>query len=316
MFCGRMDGILNINKPAGMTSFGVVARVKRLSGEKHTGHAGTLDPLATGVLPVCLGQATRVIEYLFAESKTYRAEVELGKSTDTYDAEGRVTRTADASSITREEIEKALVNFRGEIRQTPPMFSAVKLKGKPLYELARSGIEVERKSRPAQIFSLGITGWQPPLVTLEIDCGKGTYIRSLANDLGEALGCGAYMKSLVRLRVGPFRIEESQTLTELEEAFRVGRGESLLYPPDHVLTAFNAIVVNQEQQCSLIHGMPVEFESGSVNSPGKEAEFCRAYTADGRFLGMLKYAKGQWLPDKIFLKECCQQQGSAMDDAL
>jgi len=170
-----MDGILNLNKPPDMTSFGVVARVKRITGEKHTGHAGTLDPLATGVLPVCLGQATRVIEYLFAETKTYRAEVELGKSTDTYDVTGKTTRTGNASGITQAAVEKALAGFRGNILQTPPMYSAVKHQGKPLYELARSGIEVERKSRTAQVFRLEIIGWQPPVVTLEIDCQGHLY---------------------------------------------------------------------------------------------------------------------------------------------
>jgi tRNA pseudouridine55 synthase len=304
-----MDGILNLNKPAGMTSFGVVARVKRLSGEKHCGHAGTLDPLATGVLPVCLGQATRVIEYLFAETKTYRAEVELGKSTDTYDATGMVTRTADASAVTLTDLEKALAAFRGTILQVPPMYSAVKHQGKPLYELARSGLEVERKSRPAQIFRLEISHWQPPVVTLDIDCGKGTYIRCLANDLGEALGCGANMQSLVRLRVGPFRIEEALTLPELEEAFNKGRGEDQLFPVDHVLLAYNAVVVNHEQQCSLVHGMPVTFTQNPLaGGPEKGmGNLCRAYTQDGSFLGMLKYEKERWLPDKIFLRNCCQQ---------
>lgn len=308
-----MDGILNLNKPPGMTSFGVVARVKRLSGEKHTGHAGTLDPLATGVLPVCLGQATRVIEYLFAETKTYRAEVELGKSTDTYDSTGTITRITDAAAITQAMVEKALAGFRGTILQIPPMYSAVKHQGKPLYELARSGIEVERKSRTAHIIKLEITGWQPPVVTLDIDCGKGTYIRSLAHDLGEALGCGANMKSLVRLRVGPFRIEEALTLPALEEAFQRGNGQVHLFPVDYVLLAYNAVVVNQEQQCALIHGMPVSLELKvlPVLSENGADNYCRAYTQDGCFLGILRYEKEQWSPDKIFLKQCYRQSPDA-----
>ena len=225
-----MDGILNINKPQEMTSFSVVACVKRICGERHAGHAGTLDPLATGVLPICLGQATRVIEFLFDETKTYRAQVELGITTDTYDSTGKVLRTADPSGVSREMIEKALVKFRGSILQTPPMYSAVKHQGKPLYKLARSGIEVERKSRPTQIHSLEIIDWQPPVVTLDIVCGKGTYIRSLAFDLGEALGCGANMKSLIRLRVGPFNIEDALTLPQLEDVFTraAGRSTSIL----------------------------------------------------------------------------------------
>jgi tRNA pseudouridine55 synthase len=302
-----MDGILNLNKPSGMTSFGVVARVKRITGEKHTGHAGTLDPLATGVLPVCLGQATRVIQYLFAETKTYRAEVELGKSTDTYDITGQVTRTGDASAITRQDIENLLDRFRGTILQVPPMYSALKFKGKPLYELARAGMEVERKSRTAQIFKLEISGWQPPVVTLDVDCGKGTYIRCLAHDLGEALGCGANMKSLVRRRVGSFLIEEALSLPELEEIFQRGAGDLNIYPPDFVLQSYNAIVVSHEQMCSLVHGMPVTPGPGSLRS-GTEGEngYCRAYTQDGTFIGMLRFEQEQWYPDKVFFKPCCR----------
>ena len=303
-----MDGILNINKPQDMTSFSVVARVKRITRERHAGHAGTLDPLATGVLPICLGQATRVIEFLFDETKTYRAEVELGITTDTYDSTGKVLRKTDASEISREMIESALVKFRGSILQTPPMYSALKHEGKPLYKLARSGIEIERKSRPARIDSLEIIEWQPPVVTLDIVCGKGTYIRSLANDLGEALGCGANMKSLIRLRVGPFCVDEALTLPQLEEAFQQGCGEKYLYPPDYVLMNFTAVVVNQDQQTSLIHGAPVTLEPSHSFSTITQDTRCRVYTDDGRFLGMIKYdaESNQWLPEKIFLKKCCE----------
>jgi tRNA pseudouridine55 synthase len=308
-----MNGILNINKPAEMTSFDVVARVKRITGEKRTGHAGTLDPLAKGVLPVCLGQATRIIEYLFNETKNYRSEVELGVTTDTYDSTGKVLKTCDPSGITREMVESALTGFRGQIQQVPPMYSALKHNGKPLYELARSGIEVERKSRPARIDSLEITAWQPPVVTLDIVCGKGTYIRSIANDLGEALGCGAVMKSLVRLRVGPFTIEEALTLEQLEESCRRGDIEKYLYPADYALLAFNALVVNHEQQCSLIHGSPVEIDI-SPRVPDSQMPY-RVYTSGGDFLGMVKYVPENhyWQPEKIFLTSCCQQGAPTRD---
>jgi tRNA pseudouridine55 synthase len=306
-----MDGILNINKNQGLTSFSVVARVKRLIGEKHAGHAGTLDPLATGILPICLGQATRVIEYLFDETKTYRAEVELGLTTDSYDSTGKIVRQADPSGITREMVEAALVKFRGSILQTPPMYSAVKHHGKPLYQLARSGVEVERKSRIAHIFSLEIYAWKPPVVTLDVVCGKGTYIRSLAYDLGEVLGCGASMKNLVRLRVGPFSLEDALTLPQLEEVYRQGNIQKFLYPLDYVLLPFNALVVNTEQQCSLIHGSPIALEPGSESGlPGfSQDSLSRVYTADGSFLGMVKYdsESGRWQPEKIFFKKCCQQ---------
>jgi tRNA pseudouridine55 synthase len=306
-----MDGILNINKPPDMTSFKVVAAVKRITGERHAGHAGTLDPLATGVLPVCLGQATRVTEYLFGATKTYRAEVEFGKTTDTYDSTGKIIRTGDASGLNREMIEAALVNFRGIIQQTPPMYSAVKHQGKPLYKLARSGIEVERKSRQAHIYSLDILNWQPPVVTLDIVCGKGTYIRSLAYDLGETLGCGANMKSLARLKVGPFTIEDAVTFQQIEEAFRQDYGQKYLYPVDFILLPFKAIVVNHEQQCSLIHGASLSLEAGAESTAGSGMpdNLSRAYTQDGSFLGMLKYDSETrlWHPEKIFLRKCCER---------
>lgn len=305
-----MDGILNINKPEGMTSFGVVARIKRITGERHTGHAGTLDPLATGVLPVCLGRATRVIEFLFSETKTYRTRVELGVTTDTYDATGKVTRISDASGISRGMVESALDKFRGTIQQTPPMYSAVKHHGQPLYKLARSGIEIARKSRPAEIHSLEIIDWQPPLVTLDVVCGKGTYIRSLAHDLGEVLGCGASMKSLVRLRVGPFSIEEALTLTRLEEVFRSGNGEKYLYPPDFVLMSFPAVVVNREQKCRLVHGSPIRLETAGGEKPAgiEPGAIGRVYGEEGCFIGMVKYdaENDRWQPEKIFYKECCR----------
>jgi tRNA pseudouridine55 synthase len=303
-----MDGILNIKKPQNMTSFTVVAIVKRISGEKHVGHAGTLDPQATGVLPVCLGQATRVIEFLFDETKNYQTEIELGKTTDTYDFTGKVIKTGDTSRISRETIESALPAFQGNIFQIPPMFSALKFKGTPLYKLARQGLEVERKSRSAHISSIKILDWQSPVVTLEIVCGKGTYIRSIANDLGEMLGCGASMRSLVRQRVGPFEIGSALSLSRLEEAFKKDEGQKLLYPLDHVLMDFNAIVVNQAQQCSLIHGAPI---SGGPpihqEIPGKSLS--RVYTEQGNFLGMVTYdfENNKWKPEKIFFAGCCNQ---------
>ena len=306
-----MDGILNINKPKDMTSFAVVAFVKRISKEKHAGHAGTLDPLATGVLPICLGQATRVIEFLFEETKTYRADVELGKTTDTYDSSGKIVKTGDISGINCETMELALSSFRGTISQLPPMYSALKYKGKPLYKLAREGLEIERKSRLAKVYKLEIVDWQPPIVTLDIVCGKGTYIRCIAHDLGEALGCGANMKSLSRLRVGPFKIEEALTLPQIEEAFRSGMWLKHLYPIDHVLINFGAVVINDAQKCSLIHGIPIMINpESSFKDTINQDILSRVYTEEGNFLGMVKYDSGRkhWKPEKIFSTECCKQE--------
>ena len=223
-----MDGILNIDKPPGKTSYGVVAMIKRLSGEKHVGHAGTLDPDATGVLPVCLGRGTRIVEFLVDAAKVYRGEIELGAVTDTYDGSGNVIKHGDASKIDRASVESAMEGFRGSIEQTPPMYSAVKHQGKPLYSLARAGIEVKRKSRTVKVHRLELLEWNHPLFTIEVECGKGTYIRSLANDLGQALGCGAYLKSLVRTRCGVFGIEDAVGMPKLEEAFRHGYWEQFM----------------------------------------------------------------------------------------
>lgn len=305
-----MDGIFNINKPQDLTSFDIVARVRRITRERHTGHAGTLDPLATGVLPICLGKATRIIEYLFNETKTYRAEIELGVTTDSYDSTGKVLKTADSSGVTRERLEAVLAAFRGPILQTPPMYSALKYKGTPLYKLAREGLEVARESRPVHIYKLEITDWHLPYFSLEVICGKGTYIRSLAQDIGEALGCGAVMKNLVRTRVGPFTLEESITLAQLAEMVGRGCAERYLYPPDYALQSFDALVVNHEQQCSLIHGMPISLESNTIEI--KPAAVSRVYNQDGGFVGMVEYdaANLRWQPHKIFLQNCCQQRTS------
>ena len=296
-----MDGIININKPEGKTSFDVVSIVRRLSGERRVGHAGTLDPFATGVLPVCLGRGTKVIQFLVDDTKAYRAQIELGVATDTYDVTGKIVHRGDPSGINQELLESALVSFRGLIQQTPPMYSAVKYHGKPLYKLAREGITVERESRPIHIHKLTLMDWQSPIVTLEIVCGKGTYIRSLAHDLGEALGCGANLQSLIRLRCGLFDIKEAVTVFQLEEAFRYGYWQHFVYPIDVVLLPWAAVVVSNDTGKIIRNG-------GTIDCPAQRAigssceNRCRVYTSDGCFLGLLRFdsEKGQWQPEKIF----------------
>jgi tRNA pseudouridine55 synthase len=302
-----MDGILNINKPRGTTSFGVVAIVRRLSGERRVGHAGTLDPEATGVLPVCLGKATRIVEFLMSTTKTYRAEIELGVATDTHDATGRVIRRGDISKIDRQRVEAALDAFRGEILQVPPMFSAVKHNGRPLYELARAGRTVERTGRPIEIHNLEIIDWQSPMVTLEVVCGKGTYIRSLTHDLGQTLGCGAMLRNLARLRCGLFAIEDSVTLPELEDAFHHGQLQKHLYSIDSVLPHWKAVTVSNETAQAIRNGQSVEVDSEVDNDDEALSELsvnsrCRAYTSDGCLLALLHFEpeRGQWQPDKVF----------------
>ncbi len=302
-----MDGILNINKPCGKTSFRVVSLVKRLSGERRVGHAGTLDPAATGVLPVCLGQGTRVIEFLVNATKVYRAEIELGVATDTYDASGRVTQRGDPSGINQEQLELALASFCGLIQQTPPMYSAVRHQGQKLYKLARSGIEVERKSRPARIYHLALMDWQSPLATIEVECGKGTYIRSLAHDLGQLLGCGANVKSLVRLRCGHFDIKYAVPIPQLEEAFHGGYWQHFVHPIDSVLLDWRAMVVSEATGDIIRKGgsfaLPAGRGTDHEEHPPALIDRCRAYTIDGQFLGVLRFypERGQWQPEKVFL---------------
>ncbi|MBM2825000.1 MAG: tRNA pseudouridine synthase [Dehalococcoidales bacterium] len=304
-----MDGILNINKPWGNTSFSVVAMVKRLSGERRVGHAGTLDPAATGVLPVCLGQGTRVVEFLVDATKTYRAEIELGITTDTYDAVGQVVQRGDPSGVSREQLETALASFCGLVEQTPPMYSAVKYQGQPLYKLAREGITIARKSRPAMIHHLELLDWQPPIAAIEVVCGKGTYIRSLAHDLGQLLGCGACLKNLVRRRCGPFDIKDAVSLSELEDAFRYGYWQHLVYPIDSVVLHWAAIVVGKDAGQSLRNGRPLAAEKGARSESGHPAiagfpveNRCRAYDLDGSFIGVLRFnpVVGEWQPKKVF----------------
>ena len=309
-----MDGILNINKPWGETSFSLVAMVKRLTGERRVGHAGTLDPAATGVLPICLGKGTRITEFLVAATKTYRAEIKLGTTTDTYDTSGRITQKGDPSGISRNQLESTLTSFCGLIRQIPPMYSAVKYQGKPLYKLARAGITVERRSRLARIYRLELLDWQSPVVTIEVDCSKGTYIRSLAHDLGQALGCGAFLKNLIRLRCGSFNIKDAVSVSQLEGAFHYGYWQQFIYPIDSVLSHWAAMVVSDDTGQSIRNGRPLVWENKdkgkdrscleqdiSVGSPSEN--LCRAYALDGRFLGVLRFnsERGQWQPEKVFL---------------
>jgi len=274
--------------------------VKRWTGERRVGHAGTLDPMATGVLPVCVGQATRLVEYLMDTTKTYQAEIELGITTDTYDAEGQITQRMDASGITRESVATALASFLGLITQIPPMYSAIKHHGKPLYELARTGVTIERKPRPARIHSIELKDLQLPLVTLEVVCGKGTYIRSLAHDLGQMLGCGASLKNLIRMRCGIFDIADTITPDQLKEACRTGYWASLLYPMDSILAHWQAVIVGEERERAIRNGTAVLLEAEVLVPDGG---FCRAYTQCGILLGILRFdsEKGMWHPEKVFM---------------
>ena len=294
-------GILNINKPYGITSMDVVRRVKRASGFKRVGHGGTLDPVATGVIPVCIGQATRMMEYMLDGSKKYRTTITLGVTTDTYDSMGEITETADASDLTREEVLSALTHFLGEIQQVPPMYSALKKDGTRLYDLARQGIEVERKPRPVVVHQIELTEWNPPEATVEVHCGRGFYMRSLAYDLGRALRCGGHLRTLVRLKASAFTLNESLTLEEMEDSFADGSWTEHLHSPDVVLGSMRAIIAGQRMQELIKNGRPIP---SSVRIPPNEPEErCRVYGTDGSFLAIMKFDADEalWKADKVFL---------------
>ncbi len=249
----KISGILLIDKPAGITSFEVVRRVRRALQVKKVGHLGTLDPFATGLLPLALGEATKLAQFLMEESKTYLATCKLGVETDTQDLTGRVMRTSE-NLPAPEDISRVAAGFLGEIQQTPPLYSAVHYQGERLYKLARRGETVEAAPRPVTIHRLEIQEMALPLVTFLVECGKGTYIRTLAHDLGRALGCGAHLTSLTRLAVGAFRLEEAVPLELIEKTDNLQEIQDRLIPLAHCLPSFKAVQVDRHEARLLSQG--------------------------------------------------------------
>ena len=295
-----VDGILNLDKPYGTTSMDMVRLAKRLTSVKRVGHAGTLDPIATGVLPICFGQATRLMEEMVDGRKLYRAQFRLGVATDTHDAQGTAVSEADPSGVTRAQVEALFPVFTGSIMQRPPMYSALKHEGKRLYELARAGVEVERPPREVTVYSLTMLEWEPPLVTVEAECGRGLYMRTLAHDIGETLGCGAHLSALTRLRAGVFRLEEAVSPQQFEAAAGNGQWEELLSPPDVVLLDLVPVMAEPAAERHLRRGQAVSLRSAGLYTQHLEAR--RAYGADGRFLGVVRFNRAQnvWQPEKLF----------------
>ena len=259
-----MNCIINLDKPKGITSHQAVKRVMRIAGMKKAGHAGTLDPLATGVLLVCVGEGTKAARFLSDLDKEYAAVVKLGEKTDTFDSEGKVLEKSEGFSCEKEEIERILPRFVGEIEQTPPMFSAVKMGGKPLYKLARKGITVERQKRTVIVRRIELTAFDLPYFEMRVSCSKGTYIRSLCNDIGEALGTGAHMTGLTRTRIGDFRIEDSMTMTDLEQSVRdgvpgdAGNYERSVFSVDDALDHLRWILLTDTEFKRAKNGLPSE----------------------------------------------------------
>jgi tRNA pseudouridine55 synthase len=294
-----MDGIFNINKPIGMTSHDVVAIVRKHLKQKRVGHAGTLDPLACGVLPICVGQATRVAEYLSESGKAYQAEITFGTATDTYDAEGTITATASTAELTLNIIEEALEQFRGPQIQYPPLYSAIKIQGQPAYKRARAGEAIELEPRSIVISSLEILEWIPPRLTLAIECSKGTCIRSLAHDLGTQVGCYAYLEALIRTRSGSFTLSDSITLEQFAGAVETNSIQDYAFPLDKALEKYPAIKLDVEIAERVKHG-------NTFNNPiADNSGLARVYDDNGAFLAIAEWKEEQqaWQPKKVFASD-------------
>jgi tRNA pseudouridine55 synthase len=298
------SGILNVNKPSGPTSFQIVGLVRRRSGVGRVGHAGTLDPIAEGVLLVLIGQAVRVSEYLLDLPKTYRATLRLGVSTTTYDSEGETVRERDCTGVSQEDFERALTAFAGDIMQAPPAYSAVKVAGERAYRRARRGEDVAPSPRRTHIHRIDLLRFEPPEAEIVVECGRGTYIRSLANDIGEALGCGAHLSALTRTAVGPFTLEDAVELAELEEAFERGDWLERLLPLDYGLLHLPAVTLHIEDEKDIRHGQSVRIdEDRTANLPPiADAMQCRAYAETGGLVAIIRYdaATATWRPRKVF----------------
>lgn len=289
-------GFLNINKPAGWTSHDVVAKVRRFlrqeTGLKKVGHAGTLDPMATGVLLLCIGDATRLSDYVMHGIKQYRAIVQFGETTDTYDAEGEILKTRDATHLTEQHILDILPQFTGQLAQIPPMYSAIKQNGKKLYELAREGKEVVRPPRDITIHQLELIDSDPPCFTLDVTCSAGTYIRSLAYDMGNALETGAHLAGLIRTRSGTFSLDEAVSIETVLEA---SDWEQYLTAPYDALSDYASITLSDEQTAALRHG---KFIPRTDNIPDP----VMAYLPDKRLAAILATRDTLWKPRRVFLK--------------
>ncbi len=280
-----LDGIFNVYKEKGYTSHDVVARLRGIAGQKKVGHTGTLDPDAEGVLPVCLGKATKVCDVLTDKSKTYQAVLLLGRRTDTQDISGACLEERDTSGLAKETVRRAVESFLGDYMQTPPMYSALKVDGKKLYELAREGKTVERKARKVQIHRIEIRKMDLPRVWIEVECSKGTYIRTLCDDIGELLGVGGCMEELLRTRVGHFRIEDSVRLSELERYREEGTLEEHLIPVDSVFADCPRLDVPERLEPLLYNGNPLRLPEG------EDGQLVRVYDSRGRFIALYRYQK-------------------------
>ena len=284
-----MNGIINVYKEAGWTSHDVVAKLRGILKMKKIGHTGTLDPDATGVLPVCLGKATKLCELLAGEDKTYETVLRLGITTDTQDISGTVIKETNPA-VTEKEAISCIRSFEGEYMQVPPMYSALKINGKKLYELAREGKTVERKARPVHFYRIEILKTDLPEIRFSVTCSKGTYIRTLCHDIGEKLGCGACMKSLVRTRVGRFDVKDSRTLEQIQKLADCGRVQEAILPLDQMFDRDPAVVAGSSLQKRVYNGNSFYGRDLPRPVPGlKDGCRVRVYDGGGAFVGLYRY---------------------------
>ncbi len=306
------SGIINVYKEAGYTSFDVVAKLRGILHMKKIGHTGTLDPEATGVLPVCIGKATKVCDLLTDKDKVYQAVMRLGITTDTLDLTGTVL-TESPVTVTPEEVSQVISDFTGDIYQIPPMYSALKVNGRKLCDLARAGVEVERKPRPVHIFSIEILEMDLPRVRMQIHCSKGTYIRTLCDDIGEKLGCGACMESLIRTRVAGFSIEDALPLAEIEALTATQQIEEHMVSIDQVFSAYPRLVGSSQANKQIVNGgklAPEDLESDSeellqqilADADGQKELYFRLYLLDDTFVGVYQWKDARLVLRKMFLE--------------
>jgi tRNA pseudouridine55 synthase len=289
-----MSGVLVVDKPVGMTSHEVVQIIRRGTNIRRAGQTGTLDPRASGVLVILIGPAVRLSEYVSASDKRYQAVIRLGANTDTYDSDGKVTST-NPIDVTEEKFETELKKFIGEITQTPPPYSAIKMQGRPAYEMAREGEEVEMQPRIINVYSLDVLEWAPPEVTVDVHCSSGTYVRSLAFELGEKLGCGAMLSGLRRTKSGRFTLKEAVPLRKLIESFDNNSWYKFVIPAAEALAEWTALSLNNEQVEAIRHGHRIPGE-------GKAGEMVRGITEQGELVALLEFdeATKEFQPRKVF----------------
>lgn len=289
-----ISGVLVVDKPIGLTSHDVVQIVRKGTNIRRAGHTGTLDPRASGVLVILIGPAVRLSEYVSASDKRYQAIVRLGASTDTYDAEGRITSSAPVE-VTEEQFEDALQQFIGEIEQVPPPYSAVKVKGRKAYEMAREGEEVDLQPRKINVYNLELLEWAPPEAVIDVYCSSGTYVRSLAHDLGNALGCGAHLVGLRRTKSGRFTLRDAVPLRRLRDSFEAGNWYQYLIPAAEALTDWPAVELDIDQVEAIRHGHRVPAEPGATG-------WARGISEQGELVALMEIDPDskEWQPRKVF----------------